>query len=131
MIDLFGLGATLKKLREKQNESMRQAGEAVGLSQAYIALLETGQRNPTVDVLNRLVAHYGHEFDLQVRRKGAKAPVKSSPSPEEQEDAQFMAQLAALLPRVRDPVERKVLLRDLEKAAEREAERADTRAAQG
>jgi transcriptional regulator with XRE-family HTH domain len=49
------LGTRLKRLREERGWSQAQLAERVGLTQAYIALLETGKRKrpsrPAIKVL--------------------------------------------------------------------------------
>jgi len=49
------LGAMLKKLRLKNGLTQEELGKKVGVSDAYITMLETGARkNPSLDLLKRL-----------------------------------------------------------------------------
>lgn len=46
----------IKKYRSLKNLSQRELAELVGVTPAYIALLETGDRtNPSIDILQKLV----------------------------------------------------------------------------
>lgn len=48
------LGMKLKELRTQQGLTQVIVAKKVRVTQAYIALLEKGQQNPTLDVLERL-----------------------------------------------------------------------------
>jgi len=49
------LGTVLKKLRTAKGLTQEQLGNKVGVSDAYITMLETGARkNPSLDLLERL-----------------------------------------------------------------------------
>jgi transcriptional regulator with XRE-family HTH domain len=48
------LGMKLKELRTQQGMSQTAMAKKVRVKQAYIAMLEKGQENPTLDVLERL-----------------------------------------------------------------------------
>ena len=49
------LGTVLKKLRIAKGLTQEQLGNKVGVSDAYITMLETGARkNPSLDLLGRL-----------------------------------------------------------------------------
>lgn len=55
----MSLGATLRKLRLRQGQSLQQVADAVGASKAHIWELETGKsRNPSIELLTRLADHY-------------------------------------------------------------------------
>ena len=50
-----GLAKMLKALRQKQKLSQRDLAAKVGITQAYVAELETGaRRNPSLDLLQKL-----------------------------------------------------------------------------
>lgn len=54
------LSAVLKGLREKKGMSQRDLAERVGVTDAYIAMLETGKRtNPSLAILKRLAKALG------------------------------------------------------------------------
>lgn len=44
----------LKQLRATNDLNQTNLAKKVGVTQAYIAMLEKGQQNPTLDVLQRL-----------------------------------------------------------------------------
>ena len=48
------LGMKLKELRTQQGLSQVAMAKKVRVTQAYIAMLENGRENPTLDVLERL-----------------------------------------------------------------------------
>lgn len=54
------LKTVLRELREKKGWSQAKLAEQVGVSDAYIAQLETGVRkNPSLDMLKRLASKLG------------------------------------------------------------------------
>ncbi len=55
----MSLGARLKELRIKKNQSLQQVADAVGASKAHIWDIERGaSKNPTMDLLNKLADHF-------------------------------------------------------------------------
>lgn len=49
------LGPVLKRLREKKGLTMQQLADRAGVTDAYIAMLETGKRkNPSLATLRRI-----------------------------------------------------------------------------
>ncbi|NLW48559.1 MAG: helix-turn-helix transcriptional regulator [Firmicutes bacterium] len=48
------LGAKLKKLRENRKISLRKLGGMAHLSHSFIADIESGRSNPSIDTLNAL-----------------------------------------------------------------------------
>jgi transcriptional regulator with XRE-family HTH domain len=56
----MSLGSEIKKLRIKRKESLQDVADAVKASKAHIWDIERGaSRNPTMDLLNKLAAHFG------------------------------------------------------------------------
>jgi transcriptional regulator with XRE-family HTH domain len=56
----MSLGARLKQLRIKKNQSLQDVADAVGVSKAHIWEIERGtSKNPSMDLLTRLAAHFG------------------------------------------------------------------------
>jgi transcriptional regulator with XRE-family HTH domain len=49
----------VRQLRLKHGMSLRQASVKAGLSSSFISLIERGQANPSVAVLQKLTASYG------------------------------------------------------------------------
>jgi transcriptional regulator with XRE-family HTH domain len=55
----MSLAAKLKRLREKQGQSLQQVADGVGVSKVHIWELEKGSsKNPSLDLLKRLAVHY-------------------------------------------------------------------------
>jgi len=55
----MSLGARLKKLRIKKNQSLQDVADAVGASKAHIWEIERGgSNNPTMELLNKLADHF-------------------------------------------------------------------------
>ena len=56
----MSLGAEIKKLRIKKGESLQDVANAVKASKAHIWDIERGaSKNPTMDLLGRVAAHFG------------------------------------------------------------------------
>ena len=53
------LRKVIKRLRERKKWSQRELAERVGVSQTTIALIESGDREPSLDVLRRLAQALG------------------------------------------------------------------------
>jgi transcriptional regulator with XRE-family HTH domain len=55
----MSLGARLKELRIKKNQSLQELADAVGVSKAHIWEIERGaSKNPTMELLNKLADHF-------------------------------------------------------------------------
>ena len=53
-------GKMLKQRREEKNLTQAALAEKVGVSQTYIAKLESGdKKNPTLDLLKKIAKHLG------------------------------------------------------------------------
>jgi transcriptional regulator with XRE-family HTH domain len=56
----MSLGARLKELRIKKNQSLQEVADAVKVSKAHVWEIERGgSKNPTMDLLNKLADHFG------------------------------------------------------------------------
>ncbi len=56
----MSLGARLKELRIKKNQSLQEVADAVEASKAHIWEIERGgSKNPTMDLLTALAKHFG------------------------------------------------------------------------
>lgn len=56
----MSLGARLKDLRIRKNQSLQDVADAVDASKAHIWEIERGgSKNPSMDLLNRLAKHFG------------------------------------------------------------------------
>ena len=55
----MSLGARLKELRIKKNQSLQDVADAAGASKAHIWEIERGgSKNPTMKLLNKLADHF-------------------------------------------------------------------------
>ena len=52
----------LKAIRQEAGITQAELGHAVGLSRMYIALVEGGQRNPSVPVAKKIAAALGFDW---------------------------------------------------------------------
>lgn len=64
------IGQLLKDLRDERGWSLREFGLIVGMNKTYLGDIELGKRNPTINILEKIVAGYG----LTVREFFAKMP---------------------------------------------------------
>ena len=55
---IYELGARLKELRENKNLSQKELGKLVGVSHNSISLYESGDRQPSIDLIVRFAALY-------------------------------------------------------------------------
>ena len=58
----------LKQLRELNNMSQRQAAEAIGCSQGNYSRYETGEREPSIELLIKMAAVFGVSVDYLIGR---------------------------------------------------------------
>jgi transcriptional regulator with XRE-family HTH domain len=52
-------GANVRRLRHERGINLEAFADEVGMSYTYVGQLERGQRNPTLDVVERLAAVLG------------------------------------------------------------------------
>lgn len=63
----MSLGATLRRLRFRQGESLQDVATAVGASKAHIWELEVGKsKNPSLDLLTSLADHFEISLSLLI-----------------------------------------------------------------
>lgn len=75
------LGQQLRALRAASGRTLLSVATEAGLSVPYVANLENGRGNPTVDAVNRLADALGATFVLRVdAENGAAAQAPSLPS---------------------------------------------------
>lgn len=56
----MSIGARLKELRIRHNQSLQQVADAVGASKAHIWEIERGgSKNPSMELLTKLAEHFG------------------------------------------------------------------------
>lgn len=57
-MNLALLGKKLKKLRTTQEKSLTEVAEALSIDRTYISKIESGQRKPSLQILNSLINFY-------------------------------------------------------------------------
>ena len=53
------VGQRIYDLRHERGMTAKELGDAVGVSQSYISLLENNKRRANVDILGRIAAKFG------------------------------------------------------------------------
>ncbi|AMV73085.1 hypothetical protein JCM30471_14990 [Desulfuromonas carbonis] len=61
------LGQILKSARNEKGLNQQQAGNLVGITQAMVSRIETGESNARIDTLFRLLAALGMEMTVKPR----------------------------------------------------------------
>ncbi|WP_190284701.1 helix-turn-helix domain-containing protein [Bacillus sp. S3] len=63
-------GSKLKRLRKKKAYSLSKLSKLTGISKSYLSLIERGiQKNPSLDILEKLAATFGVEVEDLVKDK--------------------------------------------------------------
>ena len=65
---------TMRQAREAKGLSQAQLARAVGVSQGLIWAIENGRKTPSLDVFVRLAAALSLPLEALVKAEGAKAP---------------------------------------------------------
>lgn len=75
------LGWNLRALRTERGQSQEALAADTGLDRAYVSEIERGLGNATLDVLDRLAAHFSvsHAALLAVPEKGDPKPATLTP----------------------------------------------------
>ena len=63
LIKIFDFGPRLKELRENKNLTQKEVAHLVGVSRTSINNYESGDQNPMLDTLVRMVKVYGTSTD--------------------------------------------------------------------
>jgi len=72
----LSLSEKLKNLRKNSKKTLKEVGQAVGLSSVYISDLENGKKeNPSVEVLNKFASYYDVSVDFLLGRTDERSPV--------------------------------------------------------
>ena len=66
------IGAELKRLREENGKSMRWVASRAGVSVTYIKKIESGEGNPTINVIERIARVFDLEIALIDSQRAAK-----------------------------------------------------------
>lgn len=54
------IGQLIKQMREAQGLSQEKLALMAGVERAYLAKIESGKRNPTIDYLEKITLSLGH-----------------------------------------------------------------------
>lgn len=78
------IGERIRRLRREANLSQEELGQSSGMSTSYISRLETGEVNPTIDALSRIVRVFGLSIDglLEMEGKNSIPPDNQDLEPE-------------------------------------------------
>lgn len=58
------------EIRKSYLMSRKEFAELIGVSVMYISLLERGQREPSIDLLNKIEDIFDVQFNISYKRKG-------------------------------------------------------------
>ena len=75
----MNVGRRLKELREERSLSMYRLSQLSGVTQSYISRIESGDRMPTVDVLEKLCAGLNISIPEFFRAESHELDSKSDP----------------------------------------------------
>mgnify|MGYP002347303846 FL=1 len=67
----MGLGQNIKKIREDKNLTQQQIAELIHMHRSNYSKIETGQREISVDALNKIAKYFGMTIDQIVNFDGA------------------------------------------------------------
>lgn len=71
MIIFMSLGQNIKKIREDKNLTQQQIAELIHMHRSNYSKIETGQREISVDALNKIAKYFGMTIDQIVNFDGA------------------------------------------------------------
>jgi len=116
------LGRELRALQDRVNLSNREAGEAAGVSGAFVSLIHAGKRGASLDVIERLVNACGGDLVISVRpgKEIVSAAASVLPPRLARPDQRFLNELLENALQIQDPIERTVLLSLCESARVRD-----------
>lgn len=118
------IGSTLLKLRTRAGLSQKEAAERAGCTPVFISLVERAERNPTVEVLERIARAAGGELVVEVvpcRVSAPGVPRAIDLGDLSRDDRLFMVEMADLLRQISDQHDRTSLMMMAQNYAERTA----------
>jgi transcriptional regulator with XRE-family HTH domain len=71
MIIFMSLGQNIKKIREDKNLTQQQIAELIHMHRSNYSKIESGQREISVDALNKVARYFGMTIDQIVNFDGA------------------------------------------------------------
>jgi len=69
------IGKNIKKIREQRGMTQQQIADLIAMHRSNYSKVESGQREPSIDALNKIAKHFGITLDELVNLKG-KVPVE-------------------------------------------------------
>lgn len=87
-MDRSRLGSEIRALRKRHSLTLRDVGEAAGVSYQYVSDVENGQANVTIEALESILSAVGGEAVITVVPAGQPC------------DMSVLARLAELIPRI-------------------------------
>lgn len=94
MISKFGI--CIKKIREKENDSLRQMAIKLGISAAFLSAMEVGRKPIPVEYLDKIKAIYNlsHEDEIELENSiyetNERVPIELEAMTEAQKDVSLM-----------------------------------------
>jgi transcriptional regulator with XRE-family HTH domain len=73
--NLMSVGKNIKKVREQKGMTQQQIADLIHMHRSNYSKVESGQREPSIDALNKIAKHFGMSLDELVNLKG-KVPVE-------------------------------------------------------
>ena len=71
----MSVGKNIKKIREQKGMTQQQVADLIHMHRSNYSKVESGQREPSIDALNKIAKHFGMTLDELVNLKG-KVPVE-------------------------------------------------------
>lgn len=71
----MNVGKNIKKIREQKGITQQQIADLIHMHRSNYSKVESGQREPSIDALNKITKHFGITLDELVNMKG-KIPVE-------------------------------------------------------
>lgn len=68
------VGALLREARKRSNLSQSEVARRAGVAQSVVSAYESGRREPSVSMLERLIAAAGHRMAIQLEREPNEPP---------------------------------------------------------
>lgn len=62
-VKLVGIWTTIRRLREESGISQTQIADYLDIDQSMVSKIESGERNPSIEMIEKLSALFGCELD--------------------------------------------------------------------
>ena len=60
------VGTMLRHMRERQRATLQEVAHRAGLSYSFVAAIERGEKQPSLETLQRLADVYGHKVTVKM-----------------------------------------------------------------